>query len=183
MKLHELESYYFCTPEIDRLREKYYPTFRDLLGAENFFNNEKLNSDEHWDKLSEMACELIKYVFSDEKIKDEFVSAYRTDDDYVIGEILIQSVVADIAIKMKLKFNIFKDKRSILYFDNTYPKNISIYKNKEKSGNLFEYIAFFEDFKETLRSIPPEEIFGKEFVEEMEQLVKELKDKQDPDKK
>ena len=172
MDIKELESYYFCTPDIDKLRIKHFATFKTMLGVENFFNNEKLTSDEHWEKLSDMADKLIKYVFENKELKEEIISAYRTKDDYILGELLIQSIVADVVIELKLNIDIFKDKRSILYFDGTYPKNISIYKNKEKSGNMFEYIEFFENLKQTLLSINPEEIFGKDFIEEIEKLKK-----------
>lgn len=182
MDIKELESYYFCTPDIDRLRIKHFATFKSLLGVENFFNNEKLTSDEHWEKLSDLADKLIKYIFDNNELKEEIISAYRTNDDYILGELLIQSIVADVVIELKLNIDIFKDKRSILYFDGTYPKNISIYKNKEKSGNMFEYIEFFENFRQTLLSINPEELFGKDFVEEMEDLIKDSKDKQDTNK-
>ena len=178
MKTKELEIYYFCTPEINTLRKKYYSTFREMLGAENFFNNKKSTDEERLNKVSEMATILANYIFSNEDIKEEFTFAYKPEDDFVIGELVLQSVIADIAIQMNLKINIFKNKSSVLYFENTYPKNIIIYKNRKRSGNLFEYISFFESFKDMLKSFSPEELFGEEFVKEMQEIVREFKDKE-----
>jgi len=180
MKIQELETYYFCTPDIDRLRDKYFSTFNEMLGIENYFNNEKLTDEEHWDKLTELADKLMNYLNNNKEIKEEFVNAYRTDSDYILGELLIQSLVADIVIKMKLDINIFMDKKSILYFEKTYPKNISIYKNKERSGSLFEYIEYFGDMISAIKSINPVELFGQEFIDECEKLVKDAEDKKKP---
>ncbi len=94
-----------------------------------------------------MADKIIEYIFAKEKMKYDFVKAYGTEDDYILGELIVQSLVAHIAVELELDMNIFKNKRSILYFENTYPKNILIYKDKHKSGTLFEYIEFFELFK------------------------------------
>ena len=45
MNIQDLEIYYFCTPDIDTIREKYFKTFKELVGVENFFNNAELNDE------------------------------------------------------------------------------------------------------------------------------------------
>ena len=112
MNIKDLEIYYFCTPDIDTIREKYFKSFKEIVGVENFFNNAKLDDEARADKQDQLIDKISNYIEAHEDMKKEILEAYHTTDLFVIGALLLQSLVADEIIKSKADVDIFKNKNS-----------------------------------------------------------------------
>ena len=110
MNIQDLEIYYFCTPDIDTIREKYFKSFKEIVGVENFFNNAELDDEARADKQDQLIDKISDYIEAHEDMKKEILEAYHTTDLFVIGVLLLQSLVADEIIKSKADIDIFKNK-------------------------------------------------------------------------
>lgn len=90
------------------------------------------------------------YIASDAKIWQDSSREFNTKNKTIIGKIVLQSLIADIVIKLNIDVNIFLNKKSILFFENSYPPNILLY-NKEKTS-LHDYVKFMETFFNNFRN-------------------------------
>ena len=178
----DLELYYFCTPDIDTIREKYFKTFKDLVGVENFFNNGNMNHEQRADKQDQLIDKISDYIEEHEEIKKELLEAYHTTDLFVIGALLLQSLVADEVLKSNKNVNIFKDENSILHYKNRYPHNVEDYLYNKKN-TLLRYVDYLNDiagvYEEKFDPLPQEEIDKmKEYLKTLDKLIED-KDEDD----
>lgn len=171
MNRQELELYYFCTPDIDTIREKYFKTFKELVGVENFFNNANLNNKARSDKQNQLIDKISDFIEEHEKMKNELLEAYHTTDLFVIGALLLQSLVADEIIKSKADIDMFKNKNSILHYKDRYPHNIEDYMYKKKN-TMLRYIDYLNDiagvYEPNIEPLPEDQI------KELKDLLKKL---------
>jgi len=177
MNIQDLEIYYFCTPDIDTIREKYFKSFKEIVGVENFFNNAELDDEARADKQDQLIDKISDYIEAHEDMKKEILEAYHTTDLFVIGVLLLQSLVADEIIKSKADIDIFKNKNSILHYKDRYPHNIEDYIYKKKN-TMMRYIDYLNDiagvYEEKFDPIPQEEIEKmKAYLKELDKLIQD----------
>jgi len=177
MNTNDLELYYFNTASLEDIRFKYFPEIKKLINAENFFNNQKYSQKKRLDIRCHMANQIMDYIKEDKVREQEFYNAYGLYGANLLCEFVLESVVADEAIRQKRKEDIFLDKSSVLYFDGVYPPNVRDWQ-KDKSITILKACEVEQRIYNLLHSAPPEEIFGEDFVNKINKKLKKFEDKQ-----
>lgn len=176
MNTNDLELYYFNTAPLEEVRFKYFAEIREIVNANNFFNNKRYTQNKRLKIRCHMASLIMDYIQADKEREKEFCDAYGLYGVNLLCEFVLESVVADEAIRQKRKEDIFLDKSSVLYFDGVYPPNVRDWQ-KDKSITILKACKLEQRIYELLNSAPPEEIFGEEFVKKANKRLKKFEDK------
>ena len=176
MNLQDLELYYFCTPAIDTVREKYFSTLKCVVNVDNFFNNAELTDKQKIKKQDNLIDQLSNYIEEHEEMKKELLEAYHTTDLFIIGGLLLQSLVADEVIKSRKYRDIYLSKDSILSYKGRYPHNIQDYKYK-KQNTMLRYVDYLNDiagvYEPELEPMPEDKIKElKDLLSKLDEIMK-----------
>lgn len=164
MRTDELELYYFGEKSFQKIREKHFVKLKELIGVNEFFNNEVLTDEEFQDKRMYICDKIYKYISSNKRIKRDFYNAYDVVLINTLCDLVLESLVADEILKTQRKCDMFLDAQSIVFCDEDCPLHIFLW--HEEVISLAKYSAEESHSYDSMDFQPESEIFGLEFEKE-----------------